>query len=241
MAPPAEEADRILLRPTPEAPPLRCPLRWRISKRARRVSLRIDPVRGEVVITLPPGVGRRAGLALVRRHDGWVVSRLRALAPPLRLAAGVAVPVGDVPHLIHHESSRHGPALLHDGRILVGGGEEALPRRVLALLRAEASLRIAPRAWRHAAALGVVPRGIRLKDPRSRWASCAVDGTLAFSWRLVMAPPWVLDYVVAHEVAHLREMNHSPRFWANLARLTPHRAAAHGWLRQHGPRLLRVG
>jgi len=220
---------------------MRCPLRWRVSSRARRVSLRIDPVRGEAVITLPPTAGRLAGLALLRRHAKWVAARLQALPPPLPLAPGVAVPVGDIPHLVHHETARPGPALLHEGRILVGGAEEALPRRVLALLRAEASLRIAPHATRHAATLGVAPRAIRLKDPRSRWASCAVDGTLAFSWRLVMAPPWVLDYVVAHEVAHLREMNHSPRFWASLARLSPHRAAAHGWLRQHGPRLLRVG
>nr|WP_235913698.1 M48 family metallopeptidase [Pseudoroseomonas coralli] len=236
-----ESAERILLRLAPGVPPLRCPLRWRVSPRARRVSLRIDPVEGEVVVTLPPTASQRAGLALLRRHAGWVATRLHALPPPLRLAPGVAVPVGDVPHLVQHETARPGSALLSEGRILVGGAEEALPRRVLALLRAEASLRIAPRAWRHAATLGVAPQAIRLKDPRSRWASCAVDGTLAFSWRLVMAPPWVLDYVVAHEVAHLREMNHSPRFWASLARLSPHRAAAHGWLRQHGPRLLRVG
>ncbi|MDJ0386718.1 M48 family metallopeptidase [Roseomonas sp. E05] len=241
MTPPPEATERILLRATPGTPSLRCPLRWRVSSRARQVSLRIDPVRGEAVITLPHGAGRRIGLALLRRHAGWVAARLQALPPPLRFAPGAAVPVGDIPHLVHHEAAHPGPALLREGRILVGGAEEALPRRVLALLRAEAAQRIAPRAWRHAANLGVTPQAIRLKDPRSRWASCAVDGTLAFSWRLVMAPPWVLDYVVAHEVAHLREMNHSPRFWANLARLTPHRTAAHGWLRQHGPRLLRVG
>jgi predicted metal-dependent hydrolase len=87
----------------------------------------------------------------------------------------------------------------------------------------------------------VRPQAIRLKDTRSRWGSCAPDGTLAFSWRLVMAPDWVLDYVVAHEVAHLRELNHSSRFWAHVERLTPHRDAAVEWLRQHGPALLRVG
>ena len=93
----------------------------------------------------------------------------------------------------------------------------------------------------HAAALQVKPRVIRLKDTRSRWGSCAPDGTLAFSWRLVMAPDWVLDYVVAHEVAHLRELNHSHRFWAHVERLTPNRDAAVEWLRAHGPALLRVG
>ena len=85
------------------------------------------------------------------------------------------------------------------------------------------------------------PRAIRVKDTRSRWGSCAPDGTLAFSWRLVMAPVWVTDYVVAHEVAHLREMNHSGRFWALVEGLTPHRDAAVEWLRLEGPALLRVG
>ncbi|MFC7608443.1 M48 family metallopeptidase [Teichococcus aestuarii] len=89
---------------------------------------------------------------------------------------------------------------------------------MLELLRAEAGRRIAPRVRRHAAALAVAPPVVRLKDTRSRWGSCAPDGTLAFSWRLVMAPGWVLDSVVAHEVAHLSERNHSPRFWAQLGR-----------------------
>ncbi len=94
---------------------------------------------------------------------------------------------------------------------------------------------------RHAEALGVTSHRLRLKDTRSRWGSCAPDGTLAFSWRLVMAPGWVLDYVVAHEVAHLREMNHSPRFWDILQQLTPNREAAVAWLKENGPALLRVG
>ncbi|WP_131829780.1 M48 family metallopeptidase, partial [Teichococcus deserti] len=113
--------------------------------------------------------------------------------------------------------------------------------QLLDLLQAEADRRIRPRVRRHAESLGVVPGPVRLKDTRTRWASCAPDGTLAFSWRLVMAPDWVLDYVVAHEVAHLRELNHSPRFWAALARLSPHHEAAQAWLRARGPALLRVG
>ena len=80
-----------------------------------------------------------------------------------------------------------------------------------------------------------------VKDTRSRWGSCAANRNLAFSWRLVMAPRFVQDYVAAHEVAHLRHMNHGPRFWALVAELTPHTTAAVEWLRTHGPRLLRVG
>ena len=108
-------------------------------------------------------------------------------------------------------------------------------------VRLAAERRLITSVGPHATALGVTPRAIRLKDTRSRWGSCAPDGTLAFSWRLVMAPDWVLDYVVAHEVAHLRELNHSARFWAHVDRLTPHRDAAVEWLRVEGPALLRVG
>ncbi|MDQ1080409.1 M48 family metallopeptidase [Pseudoroseomonas cervicalis] len=241
--PPLPEA--LLLRPAPGAAAISCALLWRRSARARLVSLRIEPVAGAVLVTLPasltPAAGRRAGLALLRRHAAWVTARLAALAPPLRLRPGAAVPLGDVPHPIRHDPGHAGPAALRPGGILVGGGPDTLPAQVMALLQDEAGRRIRPLVRRHAARLGVAPRAVRLKDPRGRWGSCAPDGTLAFSWRLVMAPPWVLDYVVAHEVAHLEELNHSPRFWAVLAALNPHHAAAQAWLRRHGPGLLRVG
>ncbi|WBV43727.1 M48 family metallopeptidase [Pseudoroseomonas cervicalis] len=239
------QPETLLLHPAPGAPPTACALLWRRSARARLVSLRIEPVAGAVLVTLPaslaPAAGRRAGLALLRRHAGWVAARLAALAPPLRLGPGAAVRLGDVPHPICHRPGHAGPAALRQGGILVGGAAETLPTQVLELLRDEASRRIRARVRRHAARLGLAPRAVRLKDTRSRWGSCAPDGTLAFSWRLVMAPDWVLDHVVAHEVAHLQELNHSPRFWAVLAALNPHRDAAQAWLRRHGPGLLRVG
>jgi predicted metal-dependent hydrolase len=218
-----------------------CPVSWRCTARARRVSLRIDPVRGRVAITLPPGSGHRAGQTLLRAHAAWAFAALDGLAPAVLLRDGAVLRLGDAPHAIRHAPEQSGDSHLGDGEIIVTGPAPQLRTRVLALLRAEATRRICGRAARHAGLLGVTPRGVRLKDTRTRWGSCAPDGTLAFSWRLVMAPSWVLDYVVAHEVAHLREMNHSPRFWAHLARLSPHRKAAHGWLRQHGPGLLRVG
>jgi len=93
----------------------------------------------------------------------------------------------------------------------------------------------------HAAKLGVQIGGITLKDTRSRWGSCTAQGQLSLSWRLIFAPPHVLDYVCAHEVAHRLEMNHSPRFWALVEQQSPHRHAATLWLRQHGAALLRVG
>ncbi|WP_270934794.1 M48 family metallopeptidase [Falsiroseomonas oryzae] len=223
------------------APAAEIPVRWSPSTRARRVSLRVCPRAGAVVVTLPPRSGRRAGLALIREHEAWIRERLAALSPVVEFASGAELLLGGATHVIRHEPRARGGAFLDGAAIVVTGAREFLRRRVTDFLRAEARRRIGLLAVPHAAALGVKPRAIRVKDTRSRWGSCAPDGTLAFSWRLVMAPEWVTDYVVAHEVAHLRELNHSARFWSLVEGLTPHRDAAVEWLRAEGPALLRVG
>jgi len=223
------------------APAGEVPVRWRPSGRARNVSMRICPREGAVVVTLPPRTGRRDGLRLIRDHADWVLEKLAGLAPAVVFAPGVALRLGGARHVIRHEPRLRGGAFLDGDAIVVTGAREFLPRRVGDFLRGEAKRRIGALAAPHAASLDVRLRAIRVKDTRSRWGSCAPDGTLAFSWRLVMAPVWVADYVVAHEVAHLRELNHSARFWALVARLTPHREPAVAWLRVNGPGLLRVG
>lgn len=239
MAP--SDSQTIALRPDLLGTPVDCPVRWCRSTRARRVSLRIDARSGAVVVTLPMRTARRDGMALLTTHAAWVTQRLAALAPAVELAPGAEVLLGGQPHVIRHDPDARGGAFLEGKTIIVSGRPEFLARRVKDLLRAEAKRRIAALAAVHAGTLGVTIRAVRLKDTRTRWGSCAPDGTLAFSWRLVMAPLWVLDYVVAHEVAHLRELNHSPRFWAHVATLAPHREAAQDWLRDNGPTLLRVG
>jgi predicted metal-dependent hydrolase len=240
---PLPESEVVVLPAPPGAlaPAMELPVHWRASARAQRVSMRICPRAGAVVITLPPRTGRRAGMALLKQHGAWAMERIAALAPPVEFAPGAEILLGGVPHRIRHEPSLRGAAVLEGTDIVVAGAIAHLKRRVAEFLRAEAMRRIGVRAAPHAEALGVAPRAIRLKDTRSRWGSCAPNGILAFSWRLVMAPDWVLDYVVAHEVAHLRELNHSARFWAHVDRLTPDRDAAVEWLRVEGPALLRVG
>ncbi len=235
------DSETVLLRPGVLGAPVDCPVRWCRSPRARRVSLRIDARAGEVVVTLPMRSGRRAGMALLTAHASWVMQRLAALSPAVALAPGVEVLLGGRPHVIRHDPAARGGAFLDGATIVVTGAPEFLARRVTDFLRAEAKRRIAILADGHAATLAVKIRAIRLKDTNSRWGSCAPDGTLAFSWRLVMAPDVVLDYVVAHEVAHLRELNHSARFWAHVEHLTPNRLPAQDWLRANGPALLRVG
>jgi predicted metal-dependent hydrolase len=213
---------------------------WRRSARARRVSLRIDPRGGAVVVTLPPRAARTAGVALLMNHADWVSARLAALPGPIPLADGALVPLHGIDHRIRHVPGLRG-VQVERGELRVGGEPEFLARRLGEFFRAEARHRFNTLVRGKAAVADVAPRRVSVKDTRSRWGSCAANRDLGFSWRLVMAPTHVQDYVAAHEVAHLRHMNHGPRFWALVDELTPHTEAAVAWLRCNGPRLLRVG
>lgn len=214
---------------------------WRRSARARRISLRIDPQDGAVVVTLPMRASRAAGMVLLRTHEAWVAERLAALPAAIPFHEGALVPVDGVPHRVRHRPDQRGGAWIADGELHVTGAAEFLPRRVHDFLRQEARRRLTGLVAQKAGIVGIAPRRVTIKDTSSRWGSCAPDKSLSFSWRLVMAPALVQDYVAAHEVAHLRHMNHGPAFWALVEQLTPHRQAAVAWLRHEGGRLLRVG
>ncbi|MCB8883437.1 M48 family metallopeptidase [Acidisoma cellulosilytica] len=214
---------------------------WRRSERAQRISLRIDARHGAVVVTLPPRSSKRAGMALLLENGHWVSSRLAALPSGVSFAAGETVPVDGIPHVIRHLPEARGAAWVADGVLHVTGDDSFLPRRVGDFLRQEARRRLSTLAWAHAGQIGLKPRRILIKDTRSRWGSCAPDGSLAFSWRLVMAPPFVQDYVAAHEVAHLRYLNHGAAFWALVAVLCPGWERASDWLRLDGISLMRIG
>ena len=213
---------------------------WRRSPRARRVSLRIDPQQGSVIVTLPRRASRAAGMALLNDHADWVVGRLAALPVATVLAEGALVPLDGVPHRIRQVEGAGG-AWVEGVEILVAGEAAFLARRVRDMLRRQARRGLTQKALAAASLAGLRPVRITVKDTRTRWGSCTSDGTLMFSWRLVMAPPYVQEYVAAHEVAHLRHMNHSPQFWALVEALNPHRETACAWLRDEGARLLRVG
>ena len=214
---------------------------WRRSRAARLVSLRIDPKMGGVVITLPMRAAKSTGLALLREQSGWVAERLQALPSAVTLEHGGAVMVRGIPHEIRHVPGARGGAWIRNGVIEVAGEPEFLARRVADLLRAEAKRIFAAMVWEKSALIAKKPSRISVKDTKSRWGSCTADGVVMLNWRLLMAPPFVQDYVVCHEVAHLRHLDHSPRFWAVVAELKPHGSRAQSWLKQHGAGLLRVG
>lgn len=214
---------------------------WRRNARARRVSLRIDPTAGHVVVTLPPRAGRAAGMALLATHALWVADRLSALPDSVTLADGAELPLHGALVRIRHQPGGHGGAWLEEDEILVSGRPEHLPRRVGDFLRREARRSLVALTIEKARTINESLARVSIKDTRSRWGSCSPDKVVMYSWRLVMAPPWVQDYVAAHEVAHLRHLNHGARFWALVAKLTPHTDAAVAWLHTQGPALLRVG
>jgi hypothetical protein len=203
--------------------------------------MRIDPGFDGILITLPMRVSRRSGLALLRQYEDWAAEKLAALPRPVRFIAGAKVPVGGVAHVIVPAPGARGGAWIEDQRIFVTGEAEFLARRVTDCLKRLAKQRLTAMAAEKAVAAAAKIHAVRIKDTRTRWGSCAPDGTLAFCWRLVCAPEFVQDYVVAHEVAHLTHMNHGKQFWALTESLTPHRDVASEWLTGNGLELLRLG
>lgn len=213
----------------------------RVDRRARRIGLRVDARDGRCILVLPDPALRAAGLAFARSKADWLARRLGAVVPRVPFAPGAVVPVRGVDHRIVHDPAARDPVAVADGCVLVGGGESLVARQVARWLKAAALAEVTARAPAKAALVGARPGRIAVRDTRSRWGSCAAGGNLSFSWRLILAPEPVLDYVVAHEVAHLVEHNHGPRFWRLVDRLSPERRTHEAWLRRHGATLHRYG
>jgi predicted metal-dependent hydrolase len=221
------------------------PVRVLIDRRARRVSVRIDAMAREAVATIPAARYALEAIAFATERVDWIADKLGALPPPILFRPGVYIPLRGVIHRLKHaEGGRSvrterstGPTPL----LVAPGPREAFADKVRAFLRTAARIDFAQRVSAHCETLKVEARSISIKDMRSRWGSCSSEGRLNFSWRLICAPPFALDYVAAHEVAHLREMNHSPRFWALVERCYPHWREARSWLHERGGALHAIG
>jgi len=211
------------------------PVSLHVRRRAqsRRMSLSVSRLDGKVTLTLPARASLRSAMAFVAERRAWLDQALSGLQAVRVVGPGTLLPIEGVAHAVQAAALRG--ARIEGGALLVPAARPAAGAQ--ALLRLMARQRLAARVAVHAEALGRTAGSLTLRDTRSRWGSCTAKGDLMFNWRLIMAPPEVLDYVAAHEVAHLAQMNHSPAFWAEVARLFPGHLEARRWLKTHGATL----
>lgn len=214
------------------------PLTIRRDRRATRLTLRIEPGGRALRLTVPVRLPEREIHDFLNRHQGWLMTRLARFRTTNALIDGGYVMVRGVSHRIEATGRLRGlteALVLDDEAVLrVGGMEENIARRIADFLKKEARLELERLVAVHAGRIGRRAKSLTLRDTRSRWGSCSADGALSFSWRIAMAPPAVIDYLAAHEVAHLREMNHGPAFWALCAELCPGMEDAKRWLKRNG-------
>lgn len=216
-------------------PPIDVTLRH--SARARRLSLRVSRLDGQVTLTLPKRTPAREGVAFLQSKESWLRGHLGQMRPAVTARIGQTLPFRGVPLLVVAGASAR--ASIDEDGIIVSPAKPVGPQ-VKAVLRHHARDALAAASDRYAREVGRSYTRLTLRDTRSRWGSCTSDGGLMYSWRLIMAPPAVLDYVAAHEVAHLVEMNHQPAFWRVVAGLCPDYETYRDWLRREGDSLHRV-
>lgn len=217
----------------PGTPPV--PLRLRKSARARRISLRISQLDGRVTLTYPTGVPESEALSFARTKEGWIRQHLQGRPDMATVQFGQVIPIEGKARRIVPATGRR--VLLDADEVAVPTGAEA--RRLGRFLKELARDRLTGACDDYAAMLGRSYTTLSLRDTRSRWGSCSSHGGLMFSWRLILAPPDVLHYVAAHEVAHLAEMNHSPAFWAQVEKIFGPYKPPRRWLRDNGAELHR--
>ena len=221
-------------------------VRVRRHPQARRYTLRIQAASREAVLTMPRRGSLKDARAFADKHGAWIAARLGRLPAAVPFGPGMVLPIRGIDHRIAHRRGARGTVwseVAADGAHLlcVAGAAPYLARRIADHLKREAKRDLEAASRRYAAELGVAVRRVTMRDQASRWGSCSSTGALSFSWRLILAPPFVLEYLAAHEAAHLVEMNHSPRFWRAVLRICPDTRRAKAWLDAHGAELHRYG
>jgi len=207
----------------------------RLNPRARRLIVKVHPSTGEVTVVAPSHRSLDRALAFARGETRWIARQLARVPQAVHLGLGANIPFrGRDCRILKGEAGRGSVWQDEDGHIRVNGRDEHVSRRLLDFLKREARKTLEVRSLAFAARLGTKPRRVAVRDTSSRWGSCSVSRSISFSWRLILAPDYVLDYVVAHEVAHLIEMNHGPRFWRLVRLLVPDIDGPQEWLKRNG-------
>jgi hypothetical protein len=222
----------------------RVPVSLRVNPRARRLILRIAQGPAAIVVVAPSRRELKDALAFAEGQKPWIAARLKEQAPQIVFAAGAAVPILGLRHVLHHRPDARSGVWIEEActpLLCVSGQASHVARRAQDFLKRLARAHLAEHTHAHCHKLGLALPRISIRDPATRWGSCSPGSGISYSWRLVMAPTFVLDYVVAHEVAHLVHMNHSKAFWRLAASLVPDVRVAIKWLAREGRELHRYG
>ena len=219
------------------------PVTLKLNPRARQLIVRVHPSTGEVTVVAPSRRSLSHAMEFARKQSSWIAQRLENVPEPVPLGLGRRILFRGEEHVIRFGESGSRPVWIEraeDERIIrVNGRSEHAARRVLDFLKREAHKTLGARALHYADILGVKPARVTVRDTASRWGSCSSTRNLSFSWRLILAPSFVLEYVVAHEVAHLREMNHGRRFWRLVEELVGNVDKPQAWLNENAAMLHR--
>ncbi len=215
---------------------------FRRHAQARRLVLRLNSDGTAVMVTVPKGVSRAQALAFTERSRAWIEAHIKKRGCNIPLRPGSLIPLRGANHEIRHLAIARGTVTADPiARLIhVPGGLEHLPRRLADWLKTAARIELSEASRRYALAMGVTYQHISIRDQSSRWGSCSASGGLSYSWRLILTPPHVLDYVAAHEVAHLKHLDHGPRFWRLVLSHCPEAARAKKWLKAHGQDVHRI-
>lgn len=216
---------------------IRLPLKVSRHHNARRMTLRFDAQRRLIRLTLPPRAPAKLALKFLQEKRDWLAEQMLNAPPPKPFEDGMRLPIHGKHYTLVHVDMPRGRVELKGNRLIVPALPEHFSRRTADWLKAHAREALLEEVKRLSAKLGVRFKQVRVRDTSSRWGSCSTTGNLSFSWRLIFAPPHVLTYLVAHEVAHLKEMHHGPAFWAAVSFLDPHHEKARAWLHHYGTEL----
>ncbi len=216
------------------------PVKIRRNALAKRLTLRVDQSTGDVRVTLPVSARLSQAESFLQDNLIWISNQRYKLGGLAPLGHDDTLLYRGVPHILQFLDTPPRRVIAEDGQLYIGGPADQAANRLFTWLKAQTRKQVEASSALHAEKLGVSFSRIGIGDMRSRWGSCSARGTLKFNWRLILAPDAVLDYVAAHEVAHLLEMNHSDRFWAHVETCVPGYAVHRRWLKKYGGDLFNV-
>jgi len=217
-------------------------LELKISPRARRLALRLDSKRQIVNLVVPKRASLRKAYDFARQHTSWIEEKITALPPPIILTDGLVVSVlgrDRTIRIVRPDGLKRTTITMRDDAILIETNKDDPSPRLIRFLKEQIKEKLTELSCEKAAKIGKTIKSVSVRDTRSRWGSCAKDGNLSYSWRLAFAPTEAIDYLAAHEVAHLEHMNHGSKFWALCEELSADYKAGKTWMAEHGHNLMR--